>query len=130
MTAQGPLAFIPLTGARDLIAFLLMTGAALLVVLSLRGEISAQALRDARLYGVTGMLVGSGYVALATFLAPFVALWPATHRLFACLACALGSLPFFAATEWLLRGVGRVWLPLLGKAIALGVLILASAEGE
>ena len=35
-------------------------------------------------------------------------------------------LPYFAATEWLLRGSDRAWLPLLGKLLTLALFFAAA----
>ena len=131
LTSSGPLGFVPLVAGRDLIAFLALSGTGLWVWLALQERIKTVALRDVRIYIGAGLLVGFGYVIVGSFAQTMWDLWPTSQRLPWCLVCSVLLLPYFAATEWLLRGPGRagVWLPALGKLLTLAVLIGGAATG-
>lgn len=131
MAAQGPFGFVPLTAGRDLIGFFALSGALLWVWLAVHGRMPAAGLRDVRTYIGAGLLVGCSYVLLGSVLQPAWDLWLATHRLPWCLLCTALCLPYFGASEWLLRGPTRtgVWLPVLGKLLTLGALVVGAAVG-
>jgi hypothetical protein len=67
----------------------------------------------------------------ATVTLPLADTWLSPHRVGSALACALLALPFFGATEWILRGPGRtgVWLPIAGKVLTLAVIAAAGLTG-
>ena len=131
LTGRGPLGFVPLVAARDLIAFLALVGTGLWVWLARQGRINAQALRDVRTYVCTGLLVGFGYLSLGSFSQAIWDLWPTPQRLPWCIVCTVLLLPYFGASEWLLRGPGRagVWLPLAGKLLTLAILFGGAVIG-
>lgn len=128
---RGPAGFIPLIAARDLVGLLAIGGGVLLAGLALRGDLEGAALRAPRLWSGAGLLFAFVYLGLGVAAAPFVDVWPSFQRLPASALCALLALPFFAATEWLLRGPGRTgaWLPLAGRALVLVGLVLGSLSG-
>ena len=128
---RGPFGFVPIVAARDLVGFLAISGVALAIALARRGELRVSGLGRAGTYLGSLLLWGFGYVLFAGVLLPFVDLWLAPHRLAGALLCALLALPFFGATEWLLRGPGRtgIWLPIVGKALTLVVIAAAALIG-
>ncbi len=119
--ARGPFSFIPLTAGRDLFGFFAVAGALLLALGAYRGVVHADGLVDARTWLVAGLLFGLVYLVVGTLGGPFMDIFPAPHRLGWCIGATLLLLPFFGASEWLLRGSGRtgLWLPALGKALTL-----------
>jgi len=71
------------------------------------------------------------YGAVGTLNAPFWGLFPAPHRAIWCVIATLLLLPYFGASEWLLRGEGRtgLWLPAAGKLLTLVVIGTSAALG-
>jgi len=119
--ARGPFSFIPLVAGRDLFGFFALAGVLLLALGAHAGAVRADGLRDARTWLVGGLLFGLVYLVLGTLDAPFWDLFPAPHRALWCVGATLLLLPWFGASEWLLRGAGRtgLWLPAVGKALTL-----------
>ena len=118
---RGPFSFIPLTAGRDLFGFFALAGALSLALGAYRGAVHADGLGDARTWLVAGLLLGLVYLVLGTLVGPFWDVFPAPHRAGWCIGATLLLLPYFGASEWLLRGSGRtgLWLPALGKALTL-----------
>jgi dienelactone hydrolase len=118
---RGPFSFIPLSAGRDLFGFFALAGALLLALGAYRGAVHTDGLGDARTWLIAGLLFGLVYLVLGTLLGPFYDIFPAPHRVVWCIGATLLLLPFFGASEWLLRGSGRIglWLPALGKALTL-----------
>ena len=131
LTQRGPFGFVPLVAARDLLAFFALSGTGLWIWLARRERMSAAGLRDARTYVGAGLLFAFGYLTVGALLQPYWDLWPAPHRLPWCFVATALLLPYFGATEWLLRGPGRrgIWLPLVGKLLTLTLLIVGAALG-
>ncbi len=131
MGSRGPLGFVPLVAGRDLVAFFALSGTLLWVWLALGGRISTAGLRDVRTWVGAGLLVAFGYVSIGSFVQPIWDLWPSSHRLPWCFVCSALCLPYFGASEWLLRGPGRsgVWLPVAGKLLTIGTLLLGAVLG-
>ena len=127
----GPFGIVPLVVGRDVIGLLALTGILLWVWLARRDGITSAALRDVRTYVGAGLLVGFGYIVIGTVMQPFLSFWPAPQRVLWCLVCSALCLPYFGATEWLLRGTGAtgVWLPVLGKLLTLVVLFGGAVVG-
>ncbi len=118
---RGAFGFIPLAAGRDLFGFFGLAGALLLALGAARGAVRAEGLGDPRTWLVGGLLFALVYLVVGTLQAPFGSVFPAPHRLGWCAGATLLLLPFFGASEWLLRGSGRtgLWLPVLGKALTL-----------
>lgn len=121
LALRGPFSFIPIAAGRDLFGFFALAGALLLALGAHAGAVHADGLRDARTWLVAALLFGLVYLVLGTLIAPFWDLFPAPHRAAWCVGVTLLLLPWFGASEWLLRGAGRtgLWLPPVGKALTL-----------
>jgi dienelactone hydrolase len=128
---ESALSFVPLAVGRDLAAFFAASGAVLGLWLARRRGIALAGLRAARTWIAALALAGFAYASFGAFTSPFVSLGLAPHRVLSALACAAAALPFFAATEWLLRGPGAtgVWLPIAGKLLTLAVIVAAALSG-
>ena len=76
-------------------------------------------------------MLGFTYLALGGVISPYRELGLAPKRLPWWILCAALTLPYFAATEFLLRGRGGagVWLPIAGKLLTLLALALGSGLG-
>jgi len=120
-TSHGPFGFIPLAAGREIFGFFALAGALLLALGVSRGAIHAAGLRDLRTWLAAGLLFGFVYLVIGTLAAPFLNMFPAPHRAGLAIFATLLVLPFFGATEWLLRGSGPtgLWLPAVGKALTL-----------
>jgi dienelactone hydrolase len=118
---RGPFSFIPLSAGRDLFGFFALAGALLLALGAYRGAVHSSGLGDVRTWLVAGLLFGLVYLVIGTLVGPFWDIFPAPHRAGWCIGATLLLLPFFGASEWLLRGSARTvfWLPALGKALTL-----------
>ncbi len=118
---SGPFSFIPLAAGRDLFGFFALAGALGLALGSRYGSVRADGLGDGRTWLAAGLLFALSYLVLGTLYGPYRDMFPAPHRLGWCVGATLLVLPYFGATEWLLRGSGRtgLWLPALGKALTL-----------
>jgi dienelactone hydrolase len=121
---QSVLAFVPVIVARDLAALFAASGVLVGLWLGRRGAIRLLGLGDPRTWLAALATTGFAYASFAVFTQPFVDVSLPPHRAPAALLCAAAALPFFGATEWLLRGPGRagVWLPIAGKLLALAVI--------
>jgi pimeloyl-ACP methyl ester carboxylesterase len=125
------LSFVPVLVGRDLAALFLASGVLLSLALARRGALPFTALRAPRTWLAALAIAGFAYASLGAFSQPVTDLWLAPHRALAALTCATAALPFFASTEWLLRGPGRigVWLPIAGKLVTLAVIATAATMG-
>ncbi|MEX2205767.1 MAG: alpha/beta fold hydrolase [Myxococcota bacterium] len=128
---RGPFSFVPLAAGRDLFGFFALAGALLLALGARGGKVAAEGLGDARTWLCAGLLFGLVYLAVGTLAAPFWDIFPAPHRLGWCLGATLLFLPYFGASEWLLRGPGRTGmiLPAAGKALTLFAVIGGALAG-
>ena len=130
LAGSSALEAVPLLVARDACALLLIAGLVLAVWGARTGGVRADGLADRRTLVVAGLMLAFIYLAGALLLAPFVDAVPSSWRLLPWLGCTLAALPFFGATEWLLRGPGAgLWLAPAGKALTLGALALAALAG-
>jgi len=131
LAVRGPFSFIPLVAGRDLFGFFALAGGLLLVLGARAGGVRADGLLDLRTWLVAGLLFGLLYLVLGTLNAPFWDLFPAPHRAAWCVGVTLLLLPWFGASEWLLRGADRtgLWLPALGKALTLFVVAGGALAG-
>lgn len=131
LAARGPFGFIPLAAGRDLFGFFALAGVILLALGARHGAIRADGLGDARTWAVGFLLFGLLYLVLGTLNGPLWDLFPAPHRTIWCVVATLLLLPFFGATEWLLRGSGRsgLWLPVVGKALTLFAVVGGALAG-
>jgi dienelactone hydrolase len=129
--SHGPFSFIPLAAGRELFGFFALAGALLLALGARGGSLRADGLGDARTWLCAGLLFGLAYLAIGTLAGPFLDIFPAPHRLGWCLGGGLLFLPYFGASEWLLRGSGRagLWLPAAGKALTLFAVIGGALAG-
>ena len=131
LASPGPFAFVPFAIGRDLFGFFALAGSILLALGSRRRAASADGLSDGRTWLAAGVIFLALYGAIGTLLLPFVDVFPSPHRLpWAIVATAL-VLPYFGATETLLRGAGRtgLWLPAVGKLLTLVVVGAAAFSG-
>jgi dienelactone hydrolase len=118
-----------LRGAREPLALLFLSGAALLMLAP--AAWSGAALRRAGTWLGGAALAGSVYVLTGPLLAPWVDPWPAPQRLSAIGLASAAALPHFAALEWLLRtpgGMGAL-LPAFGRGLAVALLGAAALAG-
>jgi len=131
LAAPGPFAFVPFAIGRDLFGFFALAGAFLLALGARRRAASADGLADARTWLAAGVLFLVLYVAIGTLLSPFVDVFPAPHRLLWAVVASALVLPYFGASETLLRGAGRsgLWLPAVGKLLTLIVVAAAALSG-
>jgi dienelactone hydrolase len=122
------LAFVPVLVGRDIAAVFTAAGAILCVGLAHGGGLRLRGLASAPTWLAALALVGFAFVGFGGFVSVFVGVALPVHRAPSALAMSLLVLPFFAATEALLRGPGPsgVWLPIAGKALTL-VVIAGSA---
>ncbi|HTO71889.1 MAG TPA: alpha/beta fold hydrolase [Myxococcota bacterium] len=131
LATRGMFSFVPLTAGRDLFGFFALTGAIFLALGSRRRAASADGLGDSRTWLAAGALFLAVYAVIGTLVLPFWDTFPAAHRLpWALVATAL-FLPYFGASECLLRGAGRTgwWLPAVGKALTLAVVVAGCLGG-
>jgi dienelactone hydrolase len=128
---RGPFSFVPLVAGRDLFGFFALAGALLLALGASRGAVRAEGLGDLRTWLCGGFLFALAYLVLGTLFAPFWDIFPAPHRLLACAGSTLLLLPYFGASEWLLRGARStgLWLPIAGKALTLFALMGGALAG-
>lgn len=122
---RGPFGFLPISAGGDLLGYLGLAGILLLFDTARRGVFHTRGLADLPTWIAAALLAGFGYLAIGICLQPLVDLWLAPHRLPWALAGAILALPFYGATELLLRGPRRsgVWAPVLGRiAVVAGVL--------
>lgn len=131
LAVRGPFSAIPLAAGRDLFGFFALSGVILLALGARAGAVHVTGLGDARTWAVGGLLFALVFIALGTLNGPFWDLFPAPHRVAICVVATLLLLPFFGATEWLLRGAGRtgLWLPVLGKALTLFAVVGGALAG-
>jgi hypothetical protein len=129
--SPGPFAFVPFAIGRDLFGSLALAGSILLALGARRRSASADGLSDARTWLAAGVLFLVLYGAIGVLLLPFVDVFPAPHRLPWALVASALVLPYFGATETLLRGAGRtgLWLPAVGKLVTLVVVGAAAFSG-
>jgi pimeloyl-ACP methyl ester carboxylesterase len=124
-TLTDPARFLPLIGARDLLAFFATSGTLLLVWLARRGELAFAGLLEARTLFASAIVFGFVYLVLGSLALPLADLFLAPHRLGWSALAFLLALPYFTAGEFLLRSQGRsgVWLPIAGRVLTLAALL-------
>ncbi len=128
--ARGPFSFLPLVGARDLQGFLLIAGVLLCALLVPAGELRGAGLERGTLLAAFALFALS-YLVLGTLLQPFTDAWLSPARAPWFLVATALALPFFGASEWMLRGQGArgVWLPILGKLLVVLAVLAAALFG-
>jgi dienelactone hydrolase len=131
LTTRGVFGFVPLAAGRDLFGFFALAGVILLALGSRRRAATADGLADPRTWLTAGALFLAIYTVLGTLLLPLWNLFPATHRILWCFVGSALMLPYFGATECLLRGAGRtgLWLPAVGKLVTLVVVAAGCLSG-
>ncbi len=122
------LSFLPVIVGRDIAAVFAVAGTVLCVGLARSGALRLRGLASAPTWLAALVVVAFAYLGFGGFVSPFLDVSLAPHRFASAVAMSLLVLPFFAATEVLLRGPGAsgVWLPIAGKALVL-VVIAGSA---
>jgi pimeloyl-ACP methyl ester carboxylesterase len=131
VVGAGALRFIPLQVGREAAALLGVSGLFLYVALARRGMLPAGPASALSNPAAAGLVSGFAYLALGGALSPCLDVGLAPKRLPWWIFCAGLVLPYFAATELLLRGRDRagVWLPIAGKALTLVALALGALSG-
>ncbi len=131
LMTPGPAAFLPLVAGRELVAFYLVSGVLLLVVLARRGAVRSEGLGNPRTWGAAALLLLASYLVYGTLAQPYSDSWLPAHRVPAALASAALSFPLFAALEWLLRSSNRagVWAPALAKLLIVVTIAAGAATG-
>jgi pimeloyl-ACP methyl ester carboxylesterase len=124
-TLTDPARFLPLIGARDLLAFFATSGTLILVWLARRGDLAFAGLLQARTLFASAIVFGFVYLVLGSLALPLADLFLTPHRLGWGALAFLLALPYFTAGEFLLRGEGRsgVWLPIAGRVLTLAALL-------
>ncbi len=120
----GPFTFLPIVAAREIAGLLFVIGVGLLVWGAVRASLPRFGLLDPRVLAAAAIFFGFVYLALGSVMLPRLDLFLPAHRFWLWPALLLCFLPWFAATEWLLRGPGwaGVWLPIAGKALTLAAI--------
>ena len=131
LTTRGAFGFVPLAAGHDLFGFFALAGLILLALGARRRELSAAALADPRTWLTAAALFVSVYTVLGTLVLPLWNIFPATHRLVWCLVASGLMLPYFGASECLLRGAGStgLWLPAVGKLVTLVIVAAGCLSG-
>ncbi|HTO07868.1 MAG TPA: alpha/beta fold hydrolase [Myxococcota bacterium] len=131
VTTRGAFGFVPLEAGRQLFEFFALAGVILLALGARRRAATADGLSDPRTWLTAGALFLAVYAVVGTLVLPLWNLFPATHRLVWALVVSGLMLPYFAASEWLLRGAGvtGLWLPAVGKLLTLLVVGAACVSG-
>jgi dienelactone hydrolase len=131
LTTRGAFGFVPFVAGRDLFEFFALAGVIALALGARRRVVSADGLSDPRTWLTAGVLFLALYVVHGTLMLPLWNVFPATHRLVWCFVAAALMLPYFAASEFLLRGAGRtgLWLPAVGKIATLIVVAAGCLSG-
>jgi hypothetical protein len=129
--SAGPLSWYPILGARDLYAYFALAGLISLILAARRGYVSSAGFGNPRMWGVAFVAFGVAYLSWGITTMVFWDIFPASHRVAWCLVGGLASLPFFVASEWLLRGRGvlGVALPIIGKLLTLVTIIIGAIAG-
>ena len=130
-TTRGVFGFVPFAAGRDLFAFFALSGVTLLALGARRRAVSADGLADPRTWLAGSVLFLFVYGVVGTLVLPTWNVFPATHRLVWCLVATASMLPYFGATECLLRGAGAtgLWLPAVGKLATLAVVVAGCLSG-
>lgn len=131
LSTRGAFGFVPLEAGRDLFGFFALAGVILLALGARRRAASADGLADPRTWLTAGILFLAVYTVLGTLVLPTWNIFPATHRVVWCFVSSALMLPYFGATECLLRGAGRtgLWLPAVGKLVTLVVVAAGCLSG-
>lgn len=131
VTTRGIFGFVPLEAGRQLFEFFALAGTIFLALGARRRAATADGLSDARTWLTAGALFLAVYAVIGTLVLPLWDIFPASHRLvWAGVATAL-FLPYFGASECMLRGAGAngLWLPAAGKLLTLVVVGAACLKG-
>ncbi len=128
---RGPLASLPLLGARAAVTWMLLFGVATLASLRLlRAPLVPRGGTTGRALAAGALLAVFAYVALGPALRPWIDPYPGPGRLGPLLATALLVLPAHAALELGLRDAApaRAWLGPLARLASLAALLLLVAS--
>ena len=120
----GPFGFLPLAVSAPVSGYQALCGVLLLLVLAHARALRA-GLRDPRTWLCAGVLLLATYLLIGTFLEPYAWRWLTPQRALRVFVPFALMLPFFAAFEFLLRGA-RPWVPIVGRAVILAVMLLAA----
>jgi alpha-beta hydrolase superfamily lysophospholipase len=131
VSGGGPLGFVPIVVGREGAALFAVSGLLLCLVLARRGALPASRASALSNLAAAGLVFGFGYLALAGAISPYLEVGLGPRRLPWWILCSALALPYFVATELLLRGRGRagLWLPIAGKALTLLAIALAAGLG-
>ncbi len=131
VAGSAPLAAYPLFGARDLLGFFAIAGVGLLAYAAREALVRAEGLRDWRTWASAGLVFGFVYVSIGVLCQPFWDPLLSSRRLLPWAAATLLLLPWFGATEWLLRGtqLAQAWLPAAARLLTLAALAGAALLG-
>jgi dienelactone hydrolase len=131
VTTRGAFGFVPLAAGRELFGFFALAGVTLLALGARRRAVSADGLGDPRTWLTAGALLLAIYTVLGTLVLPTWNIFPATHRIGWCFVASALMLPYFGASECLLRGAGStgLWLPAVGKVVTLVVVAAGCLSG-
>ncbi len=128
---SAPLAAYPLFGARDVLGFFTVAGVGLLAYATRDARVRAEGLRDWRTWAIAGIVFGFVYVSIGVLSQPFWDPFLNSRKLVPWAAATLLLLPWFGATEWLLRGplLAQAWLPAAARVLTLAALVGAALLG-
>ena len=130
-TGRAALGILPLEVAGEMLAFLLVSGLVLLVLLRVRAAPLPPAFPRGRPVLAAAGIALVGYLLLTAVLAPVWDVRLAPHRLGWAGVGAILALPFFLTIETCLRGGGRagLWVGPAGKLLTLLALAIGAWAG-
>lgn len=122
---SAPLAAFPLFGARDVLGFFTVAGVGLLAYAARDARVRAEGLRDWRTWAIAGLVFGFVYVSMGVLSQPFWDPFLGSRKLVPWAAATLLLVPWFGATEWLLRGPppAQPWLPAAARLLTLAAFV-------
>ena len=131
LTASGPLSAVPVSGGRDVLGLLAIAGVGLLTFGARGASIRSQGLGDGRTWSAAVLLLGFVYVAGGMLWQPFWDPFLTASRLLPWLAATGLLLPWFGASEWLLRGASGSpsWPASAARLLTLAVLAGGATAG-
>ncbi len=124
LTANGPLSAVPISDGRDVLGLLAIAGVGLLTFGARGARVRSQGLGDGRTWSAAVLLLGFVYVVGGMLCQPFWNPFLTAPRLLPWLAATGLLLPWFGASEWLLRGASSSprWPPSAARLLTLVVL--------
>ena len=128
---SAPLEAYPLFGARDVLGLFTIAGVGLLAYAARDARVRAEGIRDWRTWASAGLVFGFIYVSIGVLSQPFWDPLLSSRRLVPWAAATLLLLPWFGATEWLLRGplLAQAWLPAAARLLTLAAITAAALLG-